>query len=364
MSQQAWSEVSLGEPKVQVFGAELRGAIKRAFGTNREFAKQLGVSEGRVSQVLSGTESITAQTLDQLLACFRNLGDQERLHQSWVQTFAPSPLVQVGSWELEIRAEDLLASLPELMAIGRSRQLLDEIQRLATSELSQELRFRLSEAGVRLALFLQRPSVALQLSRKQIEMGQEADEPAWVSFGRYAGANASRIISSLPSEDLIRFHQEALDSLESLSGKKALVLGQDLRVALRRDRVLTLLTIAERYPVESDHLKAELSGIERLAQSQEGPSLALALEVKARLQAALGQSFQAEETLEAITGTKISISADYPAKTRITAARVLLCRGEVEAAGELLQTALQDCLAIDNLHHAAVIDGLMARAQS
>lgn len=357
--------ISLGQPKAPTFGEALRSAIREAFGTNRVFALKLGVSEGRVSQLLNGTESITAQTLDELLPCFTDIGTQTRLHQAWVDTFAPSPFHRLQGLEAEHRAHQLLANSASLVSTGNARWVLSEARSLLSPQLPLETYFQLNRLAIDIALFLQLPSLAIQLANGLIERGKEKSEPAQIATALYTLANASRTIRGMRPEELIRIHSDAVSFLASWTPAGTSPIRDELSRALRRDRVLTLLAISEHQPLDPETLRTEQRALNRiLLNLSDEKDLALAREVNARLLVAEGQVFEAEEVLEKVTGVKLSISADYPSKAKITAGRILLRRMETEGAIALLDSALEDCLKVDDLHHAQVIEGLTYKTLS
>jgi|SRR5579871_1697671 len=135
---------SLAQPKHESFGLALRAVIKEEFGTSRAFAAALGVSEGRVSQLMSGAESIAASTLEEILATFESVGRQERVHQAWIASFAPSPLQVASAQESEAVASDLLHSFSELIARGKARTMLESLRQVGDA---------VREPGMRLASF-------------------------------------------------------------------------------------------------------------------------------------------------------------------------------------------------------------------
>jgi hypothetical protein len=352
------TEGSLGSPKVLPFSLVLKRAIKFSFGTNREFAVKLRVTEGRVSQLISPLEVISPQTLQHILSGFDDLGTQEELHRAWITTFAPSPF-SMNSARSESQVRGLLSSSLTLKASGRAKHLFSSFEDVLSSELDSFLRFQVMEEAVGLALYLGRPSRALLLTESLLSDAKEQCEIGWIGKAMYLRATASRGLLRPSSRALVSWHEEAM--LFARSHSHASKMCSEIVETLERDRVLTLIALGERKAIDPSILDDAEKRLETsIERTDDIGNRLLSLEVKVRLLLFSGRTFEAEEVLEEARETKGATPIDYSAKEHISQARLHIARGEVEEAKLILEAALDDCLLVENMHHAGRIEGLLA----
>lgn len=357
---------SVGQAKSLPFGAVLRKAIKREFGTGKEFAAKSGVSEGRVSQLLSGTESLTAQTLEDILRSFSNLGDQERLHSAWVSTFAPSPLQGLEIREAQDSAYRLLQTRECLAAEGQAKESMKALQALKARVKDVELTFGILSASIELSLFLGRSEQARQFCATLIREATDKGEMAWIAQALWLTANVARAAPESSSARLAQSHDAARDFVSawkpsSLEGRQKAI---ELRRTLIRDRALTLLALNERKPVPEPQLAKIAEDLERqLAASDfRSETVAVFLEVKGRVLLSQGETIATEEVIEEASQIRAFVSPDHDIKSAILSGQLLLARGLPEKARAVLLDALDACYEVDNLHHARSIERILSRS--
>ena len=348
------SPKSLGSTKALPFGETLRCAIKSAFRTSRSFAAALGVTEGRVSQLIGGAESITAATLEEVLAAFDDVGVQEALHAAWVRTYAPSPLTLTSSLEGEALAERLLARFSSVVASGNARSLLSSLRKAKSGVDEPELRFRIQRAVIDLALYLERPSLAIEGATLMLGEARNLASNGWIATALSSRASASRFDSKLPLAELIRMHEEFSGFMASWTPTVTEQgMYEELRQGAIRDRGLTLLAALTQGKVKKETLRAGTEPLNRLArQLREPKDRAIALEVLGRLLVAEGALFAAEDVLDEVRAIRDSVSYDHAPKTKLLRAQILIARREFDGANELLREAIEACWEIDDIHHA------------
>ncbi len=355
---------SLGKAKPLPFGEELRRAIREEFGTAKEFALRLGVSGGRVSQILGEAESLTAKSLEDVLNAFPNLAHREAVHAAWVRTFAPSALQELSQSESTEEAWQLLQSKDRLMSEGLSRQTLAATEALRTRMRDREMRFELARASIELCLFLGRSAQARRLSEELTERAKENGEPGWIARGLWLQANAGRNSPEAQAREIAETHERALEFASAWSPRD---LGQrevlkDVRQALSRDRALAILAIHERRPVGAGQLEQAVRGLETLLEQDLEPHRrSVFLEVRGRVCLALGDTLEADDVIEEAKTVQAFVSPDHEAKAGILKAQLLLSRGNRDQGTDLLVRLLDYCYRLDDLHHARALERILAR---
>lgn len=355
---------SVGQAKPLPFGATLRRAIKQEFGTGKEFAARLGVSEGRVSQFLSGAESLTPQTLKDISSAFANLADQEDLHRSWVATFAPAPLHSLDRWDLEDAAHQLLASQTRLMASGRATQALNALQAIKPRIQDSNLRFTLQRSLIETALFLGRSQQAQRLAKELTATAKAENEMGWTAQGLWLEATADRTAPAIPVRKIAQTHDVAAQYLAAWSplSKEAKELRTDLRSAIHRDRALTMLVIHEQRPVQRSDLDLVAQILDRfLDTDMRDERRAVFLEVRARVYLAKGDVLGTEDSVQEAQEVRGFVSADHEVKTNLLKGQLLFARGLPHQAETVLLEALEKCYQLDDHHHARSIERILNR---
>ena len=354
---------NLGKPKVPTFASVLRTAIHEEFGSSKAFSIAIGLSPGRVSQIINGSESITAQTLEQVIEPFSESRHREAIHDAWISTYAPRPDSHlIRGQDVRESAVKLLSSMPELIARGQARKALSEIQLTKVKIKDNKLGFQLDRAQIELCLLLNRTSDAMTTAQSLTEKAREAHEPTWIARGLWLKAIAGRNSPSTSVQQMIRLHEDSAQFLASWNptGDQAKADLLDMRQAVSRDRLLTLLAVAQRKPIKSELLESEIQMLGSFLECDLAPNTeAVFLEVKGRGQLVLGDVFGAEESIAKSSISKKEVSHNHDIRVRLLKAQFLLARGEKDQGRNILQQTLESCFEIDDLHHAAVIDRLL-----
>ncbi|MBS1712971.1 MAG: helix-turn-helix transcriptional regulator [Armatimonadetes bacterium] len=350
---------SLVATKGTAFGQRLRIAIKEEFGTNKEFARAMGVSEGRVSQILKGSEVLTSVTLDAVLASFSNLGRQERIHAAWIDTYAPGPMQGENLLDTESQ-ETFLQSLPELIQAGRSREVLQRLLEVRSYVEDTQRWMHLSRATTELALRLERPSVAFGVAQELYGRATDLGELGWAATGLWTAAIALRNMPHLPAADTIQGHERAVEFLGQWSPPNP-TLKRDATQALQRDRALTLIAVAEKRSIPLEQFSHEHKILQAsLTRIEDPTALAIGTEVLARLSLAAENLFLAEEELE--SSQTFHPSAEHSIKGAILRAKIEHGRRD-SPYRDTLTSALEEAWCTDDLHHVQVIERLLMKLE-
>lgn len=340
------------------FPLVLRKAIKEEHSSNRNFAKRLGVTEGRVSQLLSGAEAVSPYTLDLILKCFDDPLTREILHARWVSTYAPSPL-EIPRDVSDEALYRFISETDSLKSSGNARKLLTTLEALLPTTSNQFLRFSILEESISVLLFLQRISKALMLIDQLLEEAKAADDKPWIATALYLRANASRAMNPKNPQFILRCFDEASSYARAYAAESRTC--QLLVDSLARDRALTMIAIGKGKTVDDSILDNATRRLDAgIRQTEDVPYRLLWLEVKVRLLLFRGNVFEAEETLEEVASLQCVSPADFSAKEQISRASLMIARGDLEEAESLLKRLLEECLAIENLHQAGRVDRLLS----
>lgn len=349
----------LGAAKHERFGTALRAALRAEFGSSRAFAQALGVSEGRVSQIIGGPEDINTQTLAKVLSGFSSGALIERVHAAWMHEFAPLPDVFTES----VEPDWLFREIDRLWQSGNPKRglVIAEQQRLVAKDphVWQEL----SERIALISLRLNRPGKALAVLGDMEERARRDDDRVNLLTALWMRGSALRSVEGISPRQLEEAHRRAVELASSWQPRgEGRERWQVKQMELHRDFALHALTIAERSSRAQEALVHGLRSAEQAVKMHdEGAAICLGLEVRARLEVASGQLFKAEETLdEAETLGKGGVHELWE-KVRLTRARILLARGENDGAAREFRVIADECFAAANLHHFRVADQLLAR---
>lgn len=357
------SSKSLAKPK-PTFGEALRTAIKAEFGTNKAFAERLRVSEGRVSQMIKGPESITAQSLDEILRCFTSLSRQQAIYEAWLETFAPCPLARLTRSESEDQAHKLLAELDPLVTSGQARQSLTALEVLRTPLKDLELRFWVLRAITETSMYLRRSEQAQRASSELRRQAQSAGDPEWIGRALWLEAIVAKNSPSTTFGMKAKRLDEAMMFVSAWNPADGpnRELARQMRSAVSRDRVIALIDLNERKPIDEVQFEQALQGLNTtLGREMSNANKALYLEVKARLLLAMNDIEGCEESLDEVYLSKGFVSYDHDSKTAILQGQLFMTRNIPQKATDVLETGLDRCYAADDLHHAGIIEGQLSR---
>ncbi len=348
---------SLESSKPTSFAFTLRTAIKTEFATGKNFANKLEVTEGRVSQILSG-EIVSPYTLDLILRCFESFSNRKVIYDAWLSTFAPSPVLSGGSSDDHISR--LITEANSLKAAGKASALISALEAALSETSNTLLRFMILEEAANTSLYLGRTSNALQVIETLQLEATTLGERGWIAKSLYLKANASRTMRPTNPKLIVKCHEDAISYAKSFSNESAMC--RLLVDSLERDRALTVAILAQGKHVDENLFTATVSAVnEGITRTDDLAGRLLWLEAKVRLLLSRNELFGAEETLEHITGLKAIEPADFNAKEQISRATLLMARGQLEEAESILMKALDESLSIDNLHHSGRIDRLLSK---
>lgn len=346
---------------MESFGAVLRRAIQAEFGSNKAFAQALGVSPGRVSQIIGGPESVDPATLAKLLKAFSSLLNQTVVYEAWVREFAPPPVEEglaldsedarqqaIGLWHGDRPAEGL-----RLAEVHR--------QHVTDPQLWQEL----SSVALMINLRLGRRGEALKIARELEERSRADQEAGYLLTATWMRFLALRNLDRAPLKLIHRAYQDAVSlayAREPLGDWKGRWLAK--RLELQRDFALQVLTIAERKPVDDETLAEAMQVVNATLGRWEDPAAeTMGLEVRARIEVVLGQLSKAEDTLDEVESRRWHTSTELRDKANLVRARIAIERGELEEARFLLQAIADACLERGNVHHFQIADQLLAELE-
>lgn len=352
-----------GEP---AFCGVLREAIRSEFGSSKAFARHVGISESRTSQLLSGQEIASAPTLEYLLDAFSSVAVQARIQEAWVRSYAPSPVERIDHRDGPTYAICFLDSIPALTASGRSRPALRTVENLAVSVGDQDIRFRLARAAVELALVLDMPVKARQWARTLAGEAKRAQELGWVAWGLYLDMTVSRATALTSPGGAVKAYREFQTFLAAWdpSSDDGRAIRCDLRGAAIRDQALTALTLFERNPGYADALRDAVSRLDRFV----GPGIdpvgqPIFLEVSGRLHLALGHIGETEDRWEGAETFKRHMAPMQAIKADILRGQIMVANGNRHGAEFHLLRTLDRAYDLDDLHHARVIERLLVRPE-
>lgn len=347
---------SLETAKSVPFALTLKSAIKDEFGTSKEFAKKLEVTEGRVSQILGG-EVVSPYILDLILRCFSSFANRKLIYEAWISTYAPNPVVSGLSNPEQI--ERLLLDANRFKAAGKAKQFIDSLESLIPEAQDARLRFMILEESVNTALYLGRTTKALSLVDTLFRSAQSSGDHGWIAKALYLRANVSRTMNPKNPQFIVKCHEEAVSYANTFAGQSLMC--RLLADSLERDRALTVVSISKGKIADTSVIDNATACLDRgIERTEDIGNRLLWLEAKVRLLLSSGNTFGAEDVLEQISDIRGDEPVDFSAKEQISRATLLIVRGEVEEAESILLGALDECLAVDNLHHAGRIERLLS----
>ena len=332
------------------FGRELKRLIARDYGTETEFGKWVGWSQGRVSQIVRAPAGrVSHAVLDTVLAGFPSVADQEALHLAWQESHAPSPLARPFSdgWSEE-EALGFIASCPRLLEQGRHRAVSATLSAMWQLYAADPRRYRLAlatgEAAQDLWSCVSRHALVIQAARANLQLAAEhGDRPALLR-GMWREGLAVRPLDSAAQARPGSAYEVAKEAVTEWSpkgsvGKRA---KHDIASSLIRDRAALASTLFRHGIVGADFVASRLGTLQRsLDDPASSNHVILGKEVEARLLADLGRTDDALSSLE--SATSLAGQDDLTAKVKcdVTRVRVLVLDGEYEEAGKVLSGAIE-----------------------
>lgn len=353
---------SLGKGE-SAFCGTLRAAIRSEFGSSKAFAGHVGISESRTSQLLSGAEITTAPTLEYLLSAFSSVATQSRIQESWIRSYAPDPVARIDQKDLPGFALRFMTSIPELLAKGRPRATLTTLEALLGAIKDQGLWFSLARKAIEIALVLDMPNKARTWSDELLLRAKAFQDLPWIAYGLYLRMTVERSsFTGRPAEMVRRFSDfEGYILNWTPSNSDSRVIKDDLKGACIRDRALLFLELSERNRKESLPLKEAARCLDAITVRDMHPvGKPIHLEVSGRLWLALDDKMLAEDRFEESQLFEAHMSPTQALKSEILRCKLLKSGFDEESANLALYEALQRAYDLEDLHHARVIEFMLA----
>lgn len=349
---------SLGGAKEESFSKALKRAVKAEFGTSKAFAKALGVTEGRVSQLLNPKERLQPQTLEGILSCFSSNAHRASIHKAWLSEFD-----QLLAPDVFQPIQLLLPELDQLSAL-RPDQAIKHLSeaRILSADLYewQKLSERQAHLCLRVGMTLQ----AMQIVGEMKSRAATDRNSVHMLTALWLQGNILRSVDGVSPKKLSEANEGAM---QFASGSKpargaALELWWDRRAQLERDFALHALKIHEMGRLSTGNLEVGLSASNRSMEMVDCPKFKYAgLEVRARIELALGRLVNAEDTLDEIKESQYLFGTEIWEKASLTTAKLWFAQGRVEESKVLIEEVADQCFEKMNLHHYRVANQLGAR---
>ncbi|MBS1702863.1 MAG: helix-turn-helix domain-containing protein [Armatimonadetes bacterium] len=347
---------SLGKAKPEHFGEALRSAYLAEFGSQREFARAVGVTPGRISQLVNGREEVEAQTLGRLLACLSSTEAQERVHAAWTEQFAPLP----ETTEDAADPAKGLARILDLTEAGLPVRALElaKLWRGRAAELPEWQAF--SGQAVELSLRLNKVSSALAVVQEMEQAALQAEDAPGAANALWLKGLVMRNLDRAAARMVHDAHQDAVDFAKARGVTSTKLPGIEEQLA--RDFALHLVLLHERKPLPREALEVALGTVsDSVSKGLDGVLLAHALEIRARVEIALGQVAKAEDTLDEVREVSVSRATDVSESILLSGAKIRLARGEDDEAKTILEQVAEMSFERMNLHHQEVAEQLLAK---
>lgn len=125
-----------------------------------------------------------------------------------------------------------------------------------------------------------------------------------------------------------------------------------------------MLEAHSRRSVATEVLQQAVAAVDRSIEAGGDQSFRyMGLEVRSRVELALGEVFKAEETLDEVEASGFSSGSDLKEKYLLGRARIAIERGERRRASKLLEETSESAFSVMNLHHHRMADTEHARLQ-
>lgn len=351
---------ALAAPKARSFASALKQGIKAEFGTARAFAVRLGVTEGRVSQILHGPEPVSPESLERILSAIETPALREEIHAAWIGDFAPLAAPTVAPDD----QDSVLAKVDGFMALGKPLRAQEFAKRARTEARNPELKDLLLVQIAQIDLRLGRPASALEsLDELEARARASGDRTQLISSLWMRGV-ALRATDPLPLAAIEAAHRDATSLVgtwdPSQPGPKRF--RKQFAALLARDWALAALAAYESKLAGPDALEVALRAAERsIALDVDEKFACTGLEVRARIEVAFGRIVKAEDTLDELAARGLRHGPDLVEKSDITRAKIHLARRQRDAAAHVLRLAADRSLERMDLHHHRAAERILGR---
>lgn len=350
---------SLALTKGESFGVALRESILLEFGSNANFANAAGVSPGRITQIISGEQKPSPETLDWVLSTFKNWSLQERIHRAWMHEFAPlqEPV------DISNVTDNIVDQMVRLTDAGNPRRAV-ELGRAARSQIARAdpLWQKITEQILAGQNKLQQYGAAMRTIQEMLDRSDELGDIAGKATAHWMRGSTMRALKYRDTSKLVASNQTAMDHLIAWSPKSRedLLLYKNRQTALLRDQALNMLRVTN-FKLKEDAYRAAMESVTRSMQILEDEQIDyVGIQTKVKIEIAAGHVFQAEELLEELA-ERDAVGGNHGVLTRLELeAKTHIARGDTEQAIRRLTKAAKHALDHDQLHIHAKIQTLLA----
>lgn len=334
------------------FKAVLRRAIHQEYGKAEEFAKALGITPGRISQILNGPEELKNSTLEPILAAL-SPASGERVRAAWIREFVPD----VGTEPVPPSVAAYKAYV--LDSGGLPRKALKLIERtIAEAAPDDEARPLLLQRAAEYELKLDRPGRSMRRVEQASRLAELRNEPfdiftaLWlrgVIVQHLDVSQEEKVSASKDASDYGASHSEGSSRWRSRS------------VEATRDEALAILAAFDDGAVGVEELgRAHQLAKDAVESSDTLLLLPVALEIRARIECAVGLIAAAEESLDAAEESACR-DPDMDRKAGLLRARILVARKQFGEAEEAYLRLSSEARTAGDLYRQRKAEGLLGR---
>ncbi len=343
---------------METFGTILRAAVLKEHTTDVKFAAALGVTAGRVSQILSGNERISRRVLAGLLKAFTKSKLRKEIRDAWILEYMPLQyaLDSLGTEDAGEQASFLLKDHQPHQALD-----LVESRRARTPDCSDW--HELSRVAAEINKRLVRPAAALRIVSEMEQRARCEGNQVHILEALRLKCHVSIDVSGIRPLCLSQLHEDALRYAETYKPQAALRnQWQKTRSELARDGAMILLKAHEFQDISIELFKKALSGIGwARSNSKDETGHARGLLVRAKVEIAAGHIGNANEALDEIAGHPCAGEGDFPQRIRIVKARLAILSDKCPKAMALLESICAQCLENEDPYYHRIADQLLAR---
>jgi hypothetical protein len=344
------------------FGDALRAAIKIEFGTQKAFAEALFVDKSRISQLISGREIPSPQTLESLLKAFTDWSLRERVYAAWTRACQTLPDID----ELMDAGAAIIGQIRKLIDSGQPIKALKlAYKRRAAEPFTSKLWLELSEEIVEGHLKLREYGTALRQLALIKSRAAELHDMGGVVTASWMSASAFRALDMSTDPLALQAEQDANAAFASWKPvtEEDRALKDNRYTALARDFGLGILHRSGFQPLDQAQYELARGAVDKSMTKLDSTAIELAgKQVLLRLELAAGHVFKAEEILEELVSKNPASSSHEAAKLDQVRAEILLARGQREEAIELLESLSRNTLSRMNLHLQGRLQRTLAMA--
>lgn len=321
---------------------------------DQDIAEEMGLSGGRISQMLKEPAKLKPETIHKILACFESRVHRRNILKAWQKECFGEEL-QTGSDGLvgDVIDQTTIRRIDRLIRQVRPDRALAIAREALACETEPSIRRSLLDRAFNLTLRLDLMGDAMQVALTLYEWGRDEKNAEMMAAGL---AMKARILRSIDGSNLETI-QAVLAEVESLlqamppSGGPSKHITATERL-LQNEHIAAVL----RFPTEGREAEAFLRESLGAVRAQRDPSdppsaKANSFHLEARLFMALSEPFPAEEALDKSFAAGELKSLSMGAKTGILKAKLLAARGEIEEAIAYYECLSRLCEEERNLYH-------------